>query len=489
MTEQFSVYEDIASRTGGEIFVGVVGPVRTGKSTFVKRFVQELIVPQVEGAKKQRYVDELPQSAAGKTVMTTEPKFVPEEAATIRVKEAVAKVRLIDCVGYPVEGATGFEEEGAPRLVKTPWSESPVPFERAAEEGTRKVIRDHSTIAVLMTTDGSVAGIPRSAYEEAEARAAEELAAIGKPYVILLNCVSPDGAEGLRARLEEKYGVPVLAVNAEELSAEDIAAVLERILYEFPVLSIDVDLPDWMRVLDADSPLISEVLGGIREVAPRVRKMSDCALFDTLYTESGRLLPPVDVQLDAATGRATFRVGAKDGAFYEVLCEQCGENIADDFSLMRYVSQLSEAKKVYERVGQAFRDAQEYGYGIVPPEAGEMSLAQPKVVKKGGRVGVNLHADAPSYHVIRVDVSGEVRPALGGEEQSKAFVDQLAGGMEREPEEVWNTNMFGRTLKDILGEELFVKNRSMGENVQKKMRRTVTRIVNEGKGGVICILL
>lgn len=487
--KNFSVYEDIATRTGGEIFIGVVGPVRTGKSTFIKKFMQELVLPGVAGAKKKRYVDELPQSAAGKTVMTTEPKFVPEEAAEIKVKEASARVRLIDCVGFPVEGAAGFEEEGAPRLVKTPWADAPVSFEEAAEEGTRKVIRDHSTIGILMTTDGSIADIPREAYEKAEEKAFGDLREIGKPFVILLNCKDPSGQEELRARLEEKYAAPVLAVNAEEISAAGIVTVLERILYEFPVLSIDVDLPDWMRVLDADSPLISEVLEGVRAVAPKIGKMSDCALLDTLFGESERLLPPVSLNLDAATGRAVCRIEAKEGTFYKVLGEQCGETIENDFALMSYVAQLAEAKKLYCRVKQAFADAQEFGYGIVPPEESEMNLSEPKIVKRSGRVGVNLHAAAPSYHIIRVDVSGEVRPALGNEEQSEAFVKQIADSMESEPDRAWNTNMFGRTLREMLGEELFVKNRSMGENVRKKMRRTVTRIVNEGKGGVICILL
>lgn len=286
--EHYSVYEDISARTGGEIYIGVVGPVRTGKSTFIKRFMEELVIPQASGAKKKRMTDELPQSAAGKTVMTTEPKFVPEEAAEISVKEATAKVRLIDCVGYPVEGAAGFEEEGQPRLVKTPWNDSPVPFNTAAEEGTRKVICDHSTIGILVTTDGSVTGLSREAYEAAEERAAEELTAIGKPFAVLLNCKEPAGAEALRSRLEEKYGVPVVAVNAEEITADEISAVLERILFEFPVLSIDVELPDWIRVLDADSSLVSEIIGGIRSVAPRIKKMSDCALLDTLFHEIGR---------------------------------------------------------------------------------------------------------------------------------------------------------------------------------------------------------
>ncbi len=487
--ENFNVYEEMAARTGGEIYVGVVGPVRTGKSTLVKRFMEELILPKISGAKKQRMTDELPQSAAGRTVMTTEPKFVPEEGAEIAVKDAVAKVRLVDCVGFPVEGASGFEEDGEPRLVKTPWSEMPVPFARAAEEGTRKVIRDHSTIGILVTTDGSVTGIPRENYLPAEEKTAEELAALKKPYVILLNCTNPLSAENLRAELEEKYRAPVLAVNVEEITAEGLCALLERVLYEFPVVSVDVDLPDWIRVLGAESSLVSEILEGVRAVAPKICKMSDYALLDGLFADSERLKTPSEFQIDCATGKLSCRVEAKSGAFYEMLGEACGEEIKDDFALMNYVSSLAEAKKLYTRVAQAFFEAKEYGYGIVPPEGEEMCLEEPKLVKKSGRVGVNLRAAAPSYHVIRVDVDGEVRPTLGNEERSEAFVKEISDGMKSEPERVWNTNMFGRTLKEMLGEELFVKNRSMAENVQKKMRKTVTRIVNEGKGGVICILL
>ncbi len=487
--EHFSVYDDIASRTGGDVFLGVVGPVRTGKSTFVKKFVEELVLPNVEGAKRSRYLDELPQSATGKTVMTTEPKFVPEEGAEILAGNATCKVRLIDCVGFPVEGATGFEEEGEPRFVKTPWNDAPVPFWQAAEEGTKKVICEHSTVGVLMTTDGSITGISREHYEQAEERTFTALKESQKPFVVLLNCKDVAAAEPLRAKMQEKYQTPVLAVNVEEMTAQDCANVLERIVYEFPVLSIDVDLPDWMRVLEVDSPLVSEVIEGLRTLSPKVCKMSDCALLDTLYQDSVRLKCPANVLVDVATGKAKCKVEAQEGVFYEVLGEQCGESIQDDFALMSYVSSLAEAKKVYARVGQAFHDAQEIGYGIVPPESEEMSLTVPKLTKRGSRVGVNLHADAPSYHIIRVDVSGEVHPAVGNEEQSTAFVNQLAGDLETSPEKAWNTTMFGKTLKDMLGDELFVKNRSMGENVQKKMRRTVTRIVNEGKGGVICILL
>ncbi|MBO5045932.1 MAG: stage IV sporulation protein A [Clostridia bacterium] len=487
--EYQSVYEGIAARTGGEIYVGVVGPVRTGKSTFIKRFMERLVLPYVAAERRGRAIDELPQSASGKTVMTTEPKFVPEEGVALTVKDATCRVRLVDCVGYPVEGAVGFEEDGEPRLVRTPWSDAPVPFRMAAEEGTRRVICDHSTLGILVTTDGSVTDLPRENYLFAEEKAAEQLKSLQKPYVILLNCKEPTRAAGLCRDLEEKYGAPVLALNVEEASEEELVSVLERVLYEFPVLSIDVDLPDWMRVLDADCAPIAEVLSEIRTLAPNIAKMSDCALLDGLFADSQSLLPPTSVTLDPASGRVIVKAQAKEGAFYQMLGRQCGEEIKDDFALMHYVTELAQAKKLYERVGRAFEEAREYGYGIVPPLDGEMSLSEPKISKKSGRVGVNLHAAAPSYHIIRVDVTGEVRPAVGNEEQSVAFAKELSEGMATEPERAWNTNMFGRTLKEMLGEELTVKNRAMADTVRNKMRKTVTRIVNEGKGGVICILL
>ncbi len=487
--KSFGFYEDVAKRTGGDIFIGVVGPVRTGKSTFIKKFMEELVLPQIDETQRQRSVDELPQSAAGKTVMTTEPKFVPEQAVEISAGKTLARVRLIDCVGYPVEGAVGFEEDGTPRLVKTPWNDTPVPFEQAAQEGTRRVLYDHSTIDILVTTDGSVTGIDRVFYEAAEEKALGELKASQKPFVILLNCKDPASAEELRATLEEKYSAPVIAANAEKMDAEELASLLERVLYEFPVVSIEIDIPEWMRILDADTPIISELLEGVRTVAPKICKMSDCALLDTMFTESAKLAPPVSVRMEAATGRALLQIDAREGVFLQVLGEQCGEDLSDEISLMRYVLTLSEAKKVYARVGKAFHDAQEYGYGIVPPDEVEMDLSEPRLIRKGSRVGVDLQAAAPSYHIIRVDLSGEVRPAVGTLEQSEAFIKKINEDLAGDPEKAWNTNMFGKTLKEMLGEELTVKNRSMAEGVQKKMRKTVTRIVNEGKGGVICILL
>ncbi len=487
--DDFSVYEEFAARTGGEIYLGVVGPVRTGKSTFIKKFMELVVLPDVQGAKAQRMRDELPQSASGKTVMTTEPKFIPEEGAELRAGDATAKVRLVDCVGFPVEGASGFEEEGEARLVHTPWSEQPLPFAEAAEEGTRRVIRDHSTIGILVTADGSFTGLQRAAYEVAEARAAQELKDIGKPYIILYNCVHPERASDTTEQLSKRYGVPVIAIDIENTTREELLHVLTRALYEFPVLAVDIDLPDWMRVLDADSPLIREVLSALRAVAPSICKLSDCALFDGLFAESSRLLPPEERSLDPARGVAHLSIAAKDGAFYEVLSEQCGAEIRDDFSLMGYMAQLREAKKLADRLSSAFHEAEETGYGIVMPDRAEMKLKEPLLVRRGGRAGVHLHADAPSYHIVRVDLSAEAYPTIGSDEQCENFVQELTEQMVSDPEAAWGTNMFGRTLQDMLAEELGIKSRSMGENMRRKMRRTLTRITNEGKAGLICILI
>lgn len=485
--EEFNVYEDIAARTGGEIYVGVVGPVRTGKSTFIKKFMTEMILPNLSGALRDRVTDELPQSGSGKTVMTTEPKFIPEEGETVTVKDAVAKVRLIDCVGFPVAGAVGFEEDGEARLINTPWSDEPLPFAEAAAMGTSRVIGEHSTIGILVTTDGSVTELAREAYVAAEEKCVEELKRAKKPFLILLNCKEKNPT--LSGELAQKYGVPVLDENVQNMNAQDMEYLLERILYEFPVLSIDVDLPDWMRVLDKDSSLIAETLGGLKEVCASIEKMSDCALLETAFSGSDRLCRPTGLKLDLAEGRAICTVRASEKAFYEMLSELCGEQIENDFALMRYVSVLAEAKKLYDKAGRAFEDAKKYGYGIIPPDRDEMSMAFPKSSKRNFRPSVNLHADAPSYHIIRVDVSGEVRPSVGSSQQSEEFVKDLSARLENEPQSAWETNLFGKTIREVLGEELSVKNNSMAEGVQRKMRKAVTRIVNEGKGGVICILI
>lgn len=488
--ENYSVYEDIASRTNGDIYIGVVGPVRTGKSTFIKRFMEELVIPSADESKRAVMTDELPQSAAGKTVMTTEPKFVPAQAATISVREgAEASVRLVDCVGFAVEGAGGFEEDGSPRLIKTPWSDQAIPFEKAAKLGTEKVIREHSTIGILMTTDGSITEIPRAAYVSAEEHAVSELKEIGKPFVILLNCREPETQEALRASLEDKYGVPVLAVNAEKLSEPEILRILQKVLFEFPVTGIDIRLPKWVQSLPESSKVVSGLLSRLRKIAPSLVKMKDCLLLENLFGEEDAFVNPDNINMELGKGRAELSVEAREGLFYEVLSEECGENIPDDFSLMRYVKSLADSKRSYDRIREAFEEAEANGYGTVAPGEEDMSLEAPKLIRKGSGYGVNFRATAPSYHIVKVEVTGEVNPIIGTQQQGEDFVREILADYEEYPEKVWATNIFGKTLRELVSEGLEEKAGAMSPDLRKKMRRTITRIVNEGRGGVICILL
>lgn len=488
--ENYSVYEDIASRTNGDIYIGVVGPVRTGKSTFIKRFMEELVIPSADESKRAVMTDELPQSAAGKTVMTTEPKFVPAQAATISVREgAEASVRLVDCVGFAVEGAGGFEEDGSPRLIKTPWSDQAMPFEKAAKLGTEKVIREHSTIGILMTTDGSITEIPRAAYVSAEEHAVSELKEIGKPFVILLNCREPETQEALRASLEDKYEVPVLAVNAEKLSEPEILRILQKVLFEFPVTGIDIRLPKWVQSLPESSKVVSGLLSRLRKIAPSLVKMKDCLLLENLFGEEDAFVNPDNINMELGKGRAELSIEAREGLFYEVLSEECGENIPDDFSLMRYVKSLADSKRSYDKIKEAFEEAEANGYGTVAPGAEDMSLETPKLIRKGTGYGVNFKATAPSYHIVKVEVTGEVNPIIGTQQQGEDFVREILADYEEHPEKVWATNIFGKTLRELVSEGLEEKAGAMSPDLRKKMRRTITRIVNEGRGGVICILL
>lgn len=488
--ENYSVYEDIASRTNGDIYIGVVGPVRTGKSTFIKRFMEKLVIPSADDSARAVMTDELPQSAAGRTVMTTEPKFVPAQAAKISIREgAEASVRLVDCVGFAVEGAGGFEEDGSPRLIKTPWSDQAMPFEKAAKLGTEKVIREHSTIGILMTTDGSITDIPRSSYVAAEEHAIAELKEIGKPFVILLNCRQPETQESLRASLEEKYEVPVLAVNAESLTEEEILEIMQKVLFEFPVTGIDVRLPKWIQSLPESSKTVSAVMSKLKKAAPAIVKMKDCLSLESLFDEEDKFINPDNIVMELGKGRAEVRIDAKEGLFYEVLSEECGENISDDFCLMRYVKSLAEAKRNYDKIKEAFAEAEENGYGMVAPSPEDMTLDQPRLIKKGSGYGVNFKATAPSYHIVKVEVTGEVNPIIGTQQQGEDFVKELSEDYESHTDKVWDTNIFGKTLKELVSEGLSGKLEAMPPEIRKKMRRTITRIVNEGRGGVICILL
>lgn len=491
--EKYDIYKDIARRTGGDIYIGVVGPVRTGKSTFVTKFMETLVLPNITGKlSRQIATDEMPQSADGKTIMTTEPKFIPANAVKIQLKNKVsAKVRLIDCVGYLVDGAMGHEEEKKPRLVKTPWSSKEMPFEKAAELGTRKVIAEHSTIGVVVTTDGSIGEIPRANYVAAEERVVKELKALGKPFAVVLNVKDPSekASVELRNSLEAKYGVPVILVNATQLEMEQITDILEKILYEFPLQCVDIELPKWMRALPCDNKIIREITEKLKTATAGMAKMKDYAALGEMFGEEEKLSNPELSEVCLGEGRAVYSLAAKPGLFYDVLTEECGDEIKDDYQLISYVKSLAEAKREYGKIKDALKSAEESGYGIVTPTVNELSLSEPELVKRGGSYGVKLKATAPSLHIMKVDVSAEVNPIVGTEKQGEELVNYLMKEFESNPQGIWDTNMFGKSLCDLMEESLSGKIKAMPEDARGKMCKTLSKIVNEGDGGIICILL
>ena len=491
--EKFKIYDDIRVRTNGEIYVGVVGPVRVGKSTFITEFMKKLVVPNITGKySKDRAIDELPQSADGKTIMTTQPKFVPNEAVKITVHDGVdLKVRLIDCVGYLVSGAMGHIENDAPRKVKTPWSDEEMPFEEAAEIGTQKVMKEHSTVGVVVTTDGSVTDIPRPNYVEAEERVVNEMKESGKPFVIALNCKSPNSNEAkkLASSLEEKYSVPVIALNAVELKESDIDKVFEKLLYEFPVTSIKVQMPRWLQALDFDDEIIQEIALEMKNFANGMNKLADVDKSKIAFTESDSFDPITFSSVEMNDGTVRFSVIPKEGLFYRVLSKECGYEIHDDYELMNYIKELAVAKLEYDKIKEALSQVRETGYGIVAPTESDFEIAEPELVRQGSKYGVKIKASAPSLHILRVDVATEVTPLVGTEEQSKDLVSDMALQIQENPEAVWQTNILGKTLSELIGENINSKIIMMPADAQKKMRKTLGRIVNEGRGGIICILL
>lgn len=491
--QSYNLYKDISERTGGDIYIGVVGPVRTGKSTFIKRFMDMLVLPNLDDTReKERVVDELPQSSAGKTIMTTQPKFVPNEAVRIKINnEAEMNVRMVDSVGYMVDGAMGHLENNTPRMVSTPWFDHDIPFEEAAEAGTRKVITDHSTIGIVMTTDGSITEIPRSSYVQAEERAVNELLELGKPFIIVLNSANPTSEDtvSLRSAMAGKYGVPVLLMDIMRLSETDITTMLENLLYEFPLKEINIKMPGWARALSPDHWLMSEVLGGISGTLGGLEKVKDYrGLIDTLKA------------LEDVSGAAVERIRLGDGSvemelsfpselFYRILGDECGYNIEDDYHLVSIIKSLIGAKKEYDKMAEALKSVKETGYGLVPPSVDEMSLEEPEMVRQGGRFGVRLKASAPSLHLIRVDVETEVSPIVGTEKQSEELVQYMLTEFETDPAKIWKTDIFGKPLHDLVKEGLSGKLAHMPEDARMKIQETLQRIINEGSGGLICILL
>lgn len=490
--ENYNIYKDITTRSGGDIYLGVVGPVRTGKSTFITNFVNKLILPNITNSyAKERAIDELPQSAQGKTIMTTEPKFVPNEAVTIDIDDIKMKLRLIDCVGYTVKGASGYEENEKPRFVKTPWSDSDMPFDKAAEIGTKKVITEHSNIAVLITTDGSFTDIDRTGYVEAEERVVAELKQCQKPFIVVLNTTKPESAETkkLAESLENKYSTKVLPLNVKDMTENDIATIFNLLLEEFPVNTIQIKMPKWMEALPFSSSLISEIVSEVKLGTEGLEKIGDFKFKKTLFETSENFEPVMDSKIILSEGNITINVEPKPELFYKVLSDECGVKIENDFELINNLKDLSHAKKEYDKLKVALQEVDETGYGVVIPSMDEMKLEDPEIVKQGSKFGVRLKASAPSLHIMKVDINTEVSPIVGTEQQSEDLVKYLLSEFENNPQGIWNTEMFGKSLHELVQEGLSSKLSSMPKEAQNKMRKTLGRIVNEGKGGVICILL
>lgn len=492
--EGFDVYKDIRERTGGDIYLGVVGPVRAGKSTFIRSFMQKLVMPNMkDDPEKSRMLDELPQSANGKTIMTTQPKFVPGEAVRVELGDGIdVNVRLVDCVGYMAEGAEGAFGEDGERMVKTPWSDEEMPFTRAAEIGTRKVIGDHSTIGVVVTTDGSITtDLPRSAYISAEERAVGELKALGKPFIIVLNTSLPDDPETRKTAeaLEEKYSASVIVCDVRNMTEDDVAAMFTAALMEFPLNGADFELSRWLGALPADNTLIVDLVARLRACCADVNKMGDYGKLQAAFDGGDSFRKPEVSRISMGEGTITLSVETSDGVFYKALSEECGTEITDDYDLMTRVKAMAEAKRAYDRLKSALDEVAETGYGVVIPSMDEMTLEEPRIVKRGSQYGVLLKATAPSLHIMQVDIESEVCPIVGTEQQSEELIRSLLGRFESDPSGIWQTDLFGKSLHSLVNEGLGNKLNAMPPDTRKKMRRALSRIVNEGKGGILCVLL
>ena len=491
---EHSIYSDIAERTGGDIYIGVVGPVRTGKSTFIKRFMEALVIPNIEdGYDRDRARDEMPQSAAGKTVMTTEPKFIPDEGVAIKLSDdaATLRVKMIDCVGYIVPEALGTIENGQPRMVRTPWSEEPMPFVEAAEMGTHKVITEHATIGMLITTDGSIGDISRESYVEAEERVISELKALGKPFAMILNSKNPASEEAiaLAYELEAKYGVPVALVSCMDLDAEDIRHILELVLNEFPVAGIALDCPEWIRSLDASHPIRMSLLEDLRRCAQKIKKMGDIRDALSALGENENLKSVTVEEIDLGSGKARVSAVPREGLYYQVISELTGFEIAGERELIALLQSLAEQKSEYERAAQALSDAEEKGYGIIMPDISSLRLEEPEIIKQAGGYGVRLRASAQSVHMIRANIETEINPIVGTEQQSEDLVKYLLREFEEDPGKLWESNIFGKSLYELVNEGLHSKLDHMPEEAREKLADTLERIINEGSNGLICILL
>ncbi|HEX3017138.1 MAG TPA: stage IV sporulation protein A [Caproicibacter sp.] len=491
--EDRNIYRDISERTNGDIYIGVVGPVRTGKSTFIKRFMDTIVVPNMDSQyTRERAIDEMPQSAAGRTIMTTEPKFIPEQAVTVNIdNSATFSVRMIDCVGYIVPSALGYIENDTPRMVMTPWYNEPIPFNMAAEIGTKKVITEHSTIGLVVTTDGSISDIPRAEYAEAEERVVDELKKINKPFIVLVNCVDPDSDDSanLCGQLQQKYGVPAVPVNCLHMEEKEIRTILAKILFEFPVREVRVEMPHWLSSLEKDHWLRSAVFSTIQQSASRVSKIRDVENIVGDVQGCEYVKGANTVAVDLGTGRARIAVNLNPDLFYKVLGEKTGLEISDEGSLMDCMLKMAEMKKTYDKIGEAYRDAEENGYGIVMPGIDELTLDEPEIIRQGGRYGIRLKAAAPSVHMLKTRITTEITPIVGSEKQSQELIEYILKEFESNPAQIWDSNIFGKSLHELVNEGLHNKLTRMPDDARDKVRETIERIINDGCNGLICIIL
>lgn len=491
MTMNNQVFENIATRTNGDIYLGVVGPVRCGKSTFITKFMQQLAIPNIENSyEQQRVIDELPQSADGTAVMTTQPKFVPSRAVNIKVGDANMRVRMIDCVGYMIDGVSGLEEGGHIRNVKTPWSDVEMPFDQAAEIGTRKVIVDHSTIAVVVTTDGTITELPRENYVAAEAKVIFELKQYGKPFVVVVNSKEPksEKCQKICQEIREKFNVQVLGLDLDNLGTEDISAIFDGVLADFPVTGFKVNMPKWLQVMPANHAVIIDAVERLRRYTKTVRRISDNN-HATICAESPYFSAVETSEIDVATGTIVYNLVPKNDLYFKLISKESGLNIENEQHLMAYIQKAAGKAKEYDKLKDAIDDAETKGYGVVVPTLDSYKLDTPRLYRHGRNYGLKLRATAPSLHIIKVDVGTEVTPTIGTQEQSKEMLEFLEREYQTNKEAVWQTPIFGKSLDEIMQEGVGAKIANMPANAMKQMKRTIGKVVNNGKGGIICILL
>ena len=490
--DKTEIIKNIALRSGGDIYLGVVGAVRTGKSTFIKRMVETLVVPYIEDEyEKKRTLDEIPQCAAGKTIMTTEPKFIPNQAANVKIDDFTCNIRLVDCVGYVTPNALGASDENGPRMVKTPWYDEEIPFSEAAEIGTEKVIKDHSTIGIVITTDGSIGEFNRSDYQDAEERVIEELKAIGKPFIVILNTTHPTLPETVRLAesINDTYDVPVLPINVDQMNEREMTSILREALYEFPVLEVKVNMPEWIAILNSNNKIKRDYIEAIRESVMEVDKLRDIEKITEHFRDNEVIEKAYLSEVNPATGVVTINLEAPSRLYNSILKDIIKIDVTSKAGLLALFQDYEEAKSEYDQIKYALKMVKQTGYGVATPTLADMKLESPEIIKQGPRYGVKLKAVAPSIHMIRVDVNSTFEPIIGSEVQSKELIDYLMRDYENNPSEIWKSEIFGRSLDNIVQEGIQAKINSMPDNIRYKLQQTLSKVVNKGSSNMIAIVL